>query len=87
MDETSITCLEAEDMIVAHFCETNGGIEYAMPIIRNAFSKAGANFADPTPQGLEQVVVHLLANIESFKGHEFADKQARFYKKIIRRIK
>jgi len=61
--ETPPTIVEASDKIIMDFCNQFGGLESGMPILREQFTKAGADINSPTKEGLIRVVV-LLAEVE-----------------------
>ena len=43
------------DRIVVDFCNTNGGVELAMPLFKQEFEKIGANFSNPSVNDLQRL--------------------------------
>ena len=47
--------LKIEDEIIVKFCELNGGMEFAMPIIRKQFEKHNVDFKNPSKDDLYKI--------------------------------
>lgn len=57
---TKLSAVEAEDLIMARYCDLLGDQDLAMAIIREQFNKAGADFKNPTAEGLVKVINYLI---------------------------
>ena len=85
-DRQKISILDAEDEIISIFCQNNGGMEFAMPIIRKQFSDASVDFKNPTKEGLIEIINKLVAVTKEFQGAEVAKGEYRDYMHIIKKI-
>lgn len=83
---TRVTVLEAEDEIISIFCQNNGGMEFAMPIIRKQFTDAGVNFKNPTKDELIIIVDKLVEITKELQGEAMAKEEFRDYMHIINKI-
>ncbi len=54
------TPIQVADEIIAIFCSNHGGLEYAMPVVRQQFQRAGIDFYNPTKEKLAKAVDFLL---------------------------
>jgi len=81
-----VTVLEAEDEIISIFCQNNGGMEFAMPIIRKQFNDAGIDFKNPTKDELIVIVDKLVNITKELQGEAAAKEEFRDYMHIINKI-
>lgn len=54
-----LTLVDAADWIITDFCQSSGDMDWAMPIIRQQFTKAGVDIKAPTKEGLLKVIAFL----------------------------
>ena len=57
------TVAAVTDLIISDFCKGFGGVEHAMPIVRQQFARAGIDVNHPTREGLQKAI-HFLAEVE-----------------------
>ena len=81
-----VTVLEAEDEIISIFCQKNGGMEFAMPIIRKQYKDAGVDFKNPTKDELIKIVDKLVEITKDLQGEVPAKEEFRDYMHIINKI-
>jgi len=59
--------LRVEDEIITMFCEScKSDLEFAMPIVKQAFKKFNVDFSAPSKEGLQNVSTHLVNTLYSF---------------------
>ncbi len=81
--EEELTPIEANDEMITIFCNLHGGLEEAMPIIRNQFKKFNVDFSAPSKEGLRQIS-HGLAQVTKFlKGTELAQMQHKRFNYLV----
>ena len=85
VDEKSII-LEIEDEIIVKFCELNGGMEFAMPIIRKQYEKLDVDFKNPSKSDLKLIVESLIEVTESLKGEAVAKQERKYFKDLLNRL-
>jgi hypothetical protein len=78
--------LEIEDEIIVKFCEFNGGMEFAMPIIRNQFEKLNIDFKCPTKEDLRKIIEHLISVTSNIKGELIAKEERKCFKELLIRL-
>jgi hypothetical protein len=78
--------LEVEDEIIVKFCELNGGMEFAMPIIRKQYEKHNVDFKNPTKEQLEKIIENLINVTQSLKGDHVAKEERRCFKELLKRL-
>ncbi len=78
--------LEIEDEIIVKFCELNGGMEFAMPIIRKQYEKLNIDFKSPTKQDLHKIVESLIEITENLKGELIAREERRYFKELLNKL-
>ena len=78
--------LDIEDEIIANFCEMNGGMEFAMPIVRNQYEKHNINFKSPTESELHKVVDALVEVTKNIKGEDVAKKEKKIFKELLMKL-
>ncbi|MCK5562225.1 MAG: hypothetical protein KAJ51_16620 [Thermoplasmata archaeon] len=78
--------LDAEDKIISIFCQNNGGMEFAMPIVRKQFADAGVDFKNPNKDELIRIVKKLIEITKEFQGAEVAKENFREYMHIINKL-
>lgn len=78
--------LEIEDEIIVKFCELNGGMEFAMPIIRKQYEKHNVDFKNPTKEQLEKIVENLINVTQSLKGDLVAKEERRYFKELLKKL-
>ena len=79
--------LEVEDEIIATFCELNGGMEFAMPIIRKQFEKMNIDFKNPTIEQIIKIANILVEITEEIQGELVAKKERRIFKEYMHKFK
>ena len=79
--------VQASDEMITIFCRLHGGLEIAMPIVRNQFKKNGVDFTSPTKDGLVKLAVGLVKVTDFLKGPELADQVERRFKNLLARVK
>ena len=78
--------LEVEDEILVKFCELNGGMEFAMPIIRKQFEKLNVDFRNPSKEDLHKIVESLLEVTLSLMGDVVAREERRYFKELLNKM-
>lgn len=78
--------LEVEDEILVKFCELNGGMEFAMPIIRKQFEKLNVDFRNPSKEDLYKIVESLLEVTLSLMGDVVAREERRYFKDLLNKM-
>lgn len=79
--------VKAEDKIILRFCEEHGGLEYAMPMIREQIKRSGMkSFEDPTKQEMLSFIDHLCKVSEGLKGSDGAKKLRVEFLRILRSV-
>ena len=78
--------MQANDEIVTIFCRLHGGLEEAMPIIRNQFKRCGVDFSNPTKEGLKLIAERLIKVTEFLKGPKLAEMEAKRFEFLIDNI-
>lgn len=78
--------LEIEDEIIVKFCELNGGMEFAMPIIRKQYEKFNVDFKRPTKEDLYKIVKALIEVTENLKGDLVAREERRVFKELLNKL-
>ena len=78
--------LEAEDKIISIFCQNNGGMEFAMPIVRKQFADAGVDFKNPKKDELIRIVKKLVEVTKELQGAEVAKEEFREYMHILNKL-
>ena len=78
--------LEIEDEIITNFCDLNGGMELAMPIIRKQYEKLNIDFKNPTKDDLQKLTNILLELTAQIKGEEIAREEKRIFKEILSKL-
>jgi hypothetical protein len=78
--------LEIEDEIIVKFCELNGGMEFAMPIIRKQYEKHNVDFKNPTKEDLIKIVDNLIEVTQSLKGDVVAKEERRYFKDLLKKL-
>ena len=81
-----LNILEVEDDIIVTFCELNGGMEFAMPIIRNQYEKLNIDFKNPTKEELRKITEKLVEITEGMKGELTAKKERKIFKDLLSKI-
>ena len=67
------TPTQASDEIITLFCMLHGGIEEAMPIVKNQFFRSYVDFDNPSKAGLKKVAEGLVGVTHFLKGKDIAD--------------
>lgn len=80
------TVLAAEDKIISIFCQYNGGMEFAMPIIRKQFADAEVDFKNPTKDELIRIAKRLVEVTKELQSPEIAKEEFREYMHIINKL-
>jgi hypothetical protein len=78
--------LAVEDEIIANFCELNGGMELAMPMIRKQYEKLNIDFKNPTAEDLLEIANTLVNLTEQIKGEDVAKEERRIFKDILKKL-
>jgi hypothetical protein len=78
--------LEVEDEILVKFCELNGGMEFAMPIIRKQFEKLDVDFRNPSKEDLYKIVESLLEVTQGLMGDVVAREERRYFKELLNKM-
>lgn len=78
--------LSVEDEIIANFCELNGGMELAMPMIRKQYEKLNVDFKNPSKEDLIKIVDKLIALTEQIKGEEIAKEEKKIFKELLNKL-
>lgn len=78
--------LEIEDEIIANFCELNGGMELAMPIIRKQYEKHNIDFKNPTKDDLKNIADILVELTQKIKGEDIAREERRIFKELLGKL-
>jgi small GTP-binding protein len=85
--DRKLTAVEAEDLIMARYCDLLGDQDYAMAVIRKQYKKAGVDFRDPSIEGLEKVVNYLIEAASGKFDVSILKKEKNTYMGFIKRIK
>jgi hypothetical protein len=83
---SQFSVLDAEDEIITRFCLNNGGMEFAMPIIRKQFNDIGIDFKNPTKDELIILANKLVEITRALQGDLVARAELQEYLHIIKRI-
>ncbi len=78
--------IEVEDEIIVTFCKYNGGMEFAMPIIRNQIEKLGFDFKNPTKDNMKDLVDALVDVTEKIIDVDIAKEERKVFKKILKKL-
>ena len=78
--------LKIEDEIIVKFCELNGGMEFAMPIIRKQYEKHNVDFKDPSKEDLVKIVNTLIEVTLSLKGEVVAKEERRYFMELLNKV-
>jgi hypothetical protein len=78
--------LEIEDEIITIFCELNGGMELAMPIVRKQYEKLNIDFKNPSKVDLLKIANKLIDLTSQIKGEDIAREERRIFKELLARI-
>ena len=78
--------IEASEKIVCRFCNLHGGLEAAMPIITDQFSKVGADFSNPSKEELKVIVERLLELLSGCKPPFIVEKERKMWQRWINNI-
>jgi hypothetical protein len=78
--------LAVEDEMIANFCELNGGMELAMPMIRKQYEKLNIDFKNPSKEDLHKIAETLLTLTEQIRGEEIAREERRIFKELLQRL-
>ena len=78
--------LSIEDEIIANFCELNGGMELAMPMIRKQYEKLEIDFKNPSKADLLKIANKLADLTEQIRGEEIAREERRIFKELLSKI-
>ncbi|HKZ48539.1 MAG TPA: GTP-binding protein [Thermoplasmata archaeon] len=57
------TIAAVTDLVISDFCKGFGGVEHAMPVVRQQFARAGIDVNHPTREGLQKAI-HFLGEVE-----------------------
>jgi hypothetical protein len=78
--------LKIEDEIITNFCDLNGGMELAMPIIRKQYEKLKIDFKNPSKEDLMKIANVLLELTTKIRGEEVAKEEKRIFKDILGKL-
>ena len=78
--------LKIEDEIIVHFCELNGGMEFAMPIIRKQFEKHNVDFKNPSKEDLYKITETLVEVTGTIKGEDVAREERKIFKDLLLKL-
>ncbi len=78
--------LSVEDEMIANFCELNGGMELAMPMVRKQYEKLNIDFKNPSKADLHKIAETLLNLTEQIRGEEIAKEERRIFKDLLQRL-
>lgn len=78
--------VEAEDEIIAYFCELHGGLEFAMPIVQTQIKRIGIEFNNPTKDQLIQLVKSLTDITSKLQSKDAARKEHNQFMRILRNV-
>lgn len=81
-----LTPIEAEDMIIARYCDLLEDTDFAMAIVRRQFERAGVNFEFPTVNGLTRVAEYLIDAASDHVETTRLEREKRAYGSLIRRV-
>jgi small GTP-binding protein len=81
-----LTPLEAEDLIIARYCDLVEDTDFAMAVVRKQFERAGVNFELPTAKGLSQVTEYLIDAVSDRVEATRLERERRTYANLIRRV-
>ena len=79
-----LSLLEAEDKMIAYFCELHGGLEFSMPIVQTQIKRIGLDFSNPTKNQLLELSKSLTDITSKLKGKDAARKEHNVFMRIIR---
>jgi small GTP-binding protein len=82
----NLTALEAEDLIIARYCDLVEDTDFAMAVVRQQFQRAGVNFEVPTAKGLSRVSEYLIDAISDRVEATRLERERRTYASLIRRV-
>ena len=80
------TALEAEDIIMARFCDLLEDTDIAMAMMREQFKRANVNFMHPTVEGLTRVIDYLINAASSHVEPGRLKKEEKAFLNLIKRI-
>lgn len=78
--------IEIIDEIIIKFCDFNGGMEFAMPIIRTQFERLKIDHTKPSREDLNKLVKRLLELTEEQMGPETANEAKREFWMIMKKL-
>jgi hypothetical protein len=78
--------LQVEDDMIVKFCELNGGMEFAMPIIRNQYEKLNIDFKNPSKEDLRRIADRLVEVTENIKGEIVAREEKKVFKDLLSKL-
>jgi hypothetical protein len=78
--------LQIEDEIIVKFCELNGGMEFAMPIVRKQYEKHNIDFKNPSRVDLYKIVETLIEVTKTLKGKDVARNERKFFKELLNKL-
>jgi len=78
--------LQIEDEIIVKFCELNGGMEFAMPIIRKQYEKLNVDFKKPTKKDLHRITELLIEVTANIKGKIVAKEERKYFNDLLIRL-
>jgi len=81
-----LTVLEAEDLIIARYCDLLEDTDFAMSVVRQQFQRAGVNFEFPTAKGLSRVTEYLIDAVSDRVEATRLERERRTYASLIRRV-
>lgn len=84
--EKKLTPLEAEDIILARYCQLYKDTDFAMAIIRKQIKRAGVDFKHPTVKGLTKFTEFLLEAASNYIDAARLEKERRIYENLIARV-
>jgi hypothetical protein len=83
---TNLSAVEAEDLIMAKYCDLLGDQDLAMAIIREQFNKAGVDFKNPSAEGLSEAINYLIDAASEKVDASRLKKEKSIYMDLIERI-
>jgi len=86
VETTKPTPIQVADEMIAIFCSNHGGLEYAMPIIRQQFQRAGIDFYNPTKEKLAKVIDYLIEAGKLSAEPEVLNEEKRIFIKLVRSL-
>jgi small GTP-binding protein len=84
--DRKFTALEAEDIIMARFCDLLEDTDIAMAMMREQFKRANVNFMNPTIEGLARVIDYLINAASSHVEPDRLKKEEKAFLNLIKRI-